>query len=113
MVPAVVDEKYIIRFCVNSPSTTDEDMKADWELIKSMADGVLKQYESEKPSTEITADLTTQMKRFKFGVSRMTSDPRNYRQRKYKRTPTSLRFTSDSGKYLTRKISILETSEEE
>ena len=114
MVPAMLEEKYIIRFCVNAQNSNEEDMKAAWELIKSTADKVINQFGIEKPiEQDPLPRLTTEMRRIRFGVSRVVSDPRNYRQRKYKRSPTSCRFTSDSGKYLVRKCSIVETSEDD
>jgi hypothetical protein len=116
MVPAMLEDKYIIRFCVNAQNSTVEDMKAAWEAIKSMATIVINQFE--KPACSLaekdpTPRITTEMRRIRFGVSRVVSDPRNYRQRTYKRSPTSCRFTSDSGKYLVRKCSIVETSEDD
>ncbi len=116
MVPAMLDEKYIIRFCVNAQNSQEDDMKAAWDLIKSQADSILNQNGNEKAVIEQEDPLprlTTEMRRIRFGVSRVVSDPRNYRQRKYKRSPTSCRFTSDSGKYLVRKCSIVETSEDD
>lgn len=115
MVPAMLDEKYVIRFCVNAQNAKDSDMELAWNMIKTTAETVIKQYGNEKiqSNKDALTRITTEMRRIRFGVSRVTSDPRNYRQRKYKRTPTSGRFTSDSGKYLARKCSIVETSEDD
>jgi tyrosine decarboxylase len=117
MVPSVLKDKYVIRFCVNAPNQNENDMLVAWNLIREEANQVLKKYESEsnvelksKPTEET---LTSEMKRMRFGVSRVVSDPHIYKQRKYKRTPTSFRFVSDSGKYITRKCSIIETNDEE
>ena len=38
MVPAMLDDKYVIRFCVNAQNANDADMKKAWELIKKEAD---------------------------------------------------------------------------
>ena len=116
MVPSMLDEKYVIRFCVNAQNATEQDMIAAWDLIKSNADPVLKQYESENATLVdevLNTQLTSKMRRLRFGVSKMVSDPRNYNPKKYKRTATTFRFTSDSGKYLARKCSIVEKSEDE
>lgn len=45
MVPAMLDDKYVIRFCVNAKNATSEDMKAAWALIKEKADEIYKQME--------------------------------------------------------------------
>lgn len=117
MVPSVLKDKYVIRFCVNAPNQSENDMFIAWNLIKEEANQVIKKCESEinmviqknKPEEA----LTSEMKRMRFGVSRVVSDPHIYKQRTYKRTPTSFRFVSDSGKYMTRKCSIIETNDEE
>ena len=112
----MLDDKYVIRFCVNAQNATEADMIAAWDLIKSNADAILKQYETENPTLvddPITTQLTSKMRRLRFGVSKMVSDPRNYNPKKYKRTATTFRFTSDSGKYLARTCSIVEKSEDD
>ena len=110
MVPAMLADKYVIRFCVNAKHATEEDMLAAWELIKSNADTILKQADTEIQTVEEPLEITSELKRLRFGVSKMVSDPRIY-QKKYKRTATTFRFTSDSGKYLARKCSIVENDE--
>lgn len=45
MVPAMLDDKYVIRFCVNAINATSDDMKAAWLLIKDKADAIYKQME--------------------------------------------------------------------
>lgn len=45
MVPAMLDDKYVIRFCVNAKNATSDDMKAAWTLIKEKADAISKQIE--------------------------------------------------------------------
>lgn len=122
MVPALLDEKYVIRFCVNAKNASEEDMLAAWELIKSYADNILKQHQQTETETESVvvsepvemSQITSKLKRLRFGVSKMVSDPRIYTQKKYKRTATTtFRITSDSGKYLARKCSIVEKSEDD
>ena len=38
MVPAMLDDKYTIRFCVNGPQTTESDMQYAWDTIRQTAD---------------------------------------------------------------------------
>ncbi len=40
MVPAMLDDKYVIRFCVNAVNANDNDMLTAWLLIKSAADKI-------------------------------------------------------------------------
>jgi hypothetical protein len=119
MVPAMLDEKYTIRFCVNAPEANENDMQFAWDLIRDTANEVLKAYEQEKKAASCNTNsvllprVTSEMRRLRFGVSRVTSDPRNYRQKKYKRQYTISRLhTSDSGKYFARKCSIVEDDDE-
>ena len=145
MVPAVLDEKYVIRYCVNAQHSNDNDILSGWELIKSHADEIIKQYEFEKPgqlpvnslsirrtlqtSTSIeeeastpTTELSSKLKRLRFGVSKMVSEPRiSINQKKYnnRRAFSSYRFggSGDSGKsvksQLARRCSIIEKLEDD
>jgi hypothetical protein len=119
MVPAMLDDKYVIRFCVNAKNASDNDILAAWELIKSNADIILKQSETaeaaiaEEEPLALPAQITSKLKRLRFGISKMVSDPRSYNQKKYKRTATTLRFSESGGKYLARKCSIVEKDEDE
>ena len=36
----MLDEKYVIRFCVNAPNASDDDMRQAWELIRVAADSI-------------------------------------------------------------------------
>jgi hypothetical protein len=85
MVPAMLDDKYTIRFCVNAPQANEADMQFAWDIIRRTADDIIKTYEQEKKITANSAllpGLTSEIRRMRFGVSRVTSDPRNYRQKK-------------------------------
>ena len=59
MVPAMLDDKYVIRFCVNAKNATNDDMFTAWEQIRTNADIVLKQDELENStnSEQIEVDL--------------------------------------------------------
>jgi hypothetical protein len=117
MVPAMLNDKYVIRFCVNSKNANEEDMKRAWEIIRDQVDSIWKQTDEEKIKQEDDPldlpEITSKMKRLRFGVSKMVSDPRIHHQKKYKRSATTFRFSSDSGKYLARKCSIVEQSEDD
>ena len=116
MVPAMLDDKYVIRFCVNAKIATNDDMFTAWEQIRTNADIVLKQDELENSTnSEQIGLITSELKRLRFGISKMVSDPRiSYNQKKFstKRSPTTFKFTSDSSKYLARKCSIVENDDE-
>ncbi|XP_059085402.1 aromatic-L-amino-acid decarboxylase-like isoform X2 [Tigriopus californicus] len=45
MVPASVNDKYVIRFCVCAPNATDEDIEYAWRTIAKMATDVLEKME--------------------------------------------------------------------
>ena len=118
MVPSILDEKYVIRFCVNAINASEDHMIEAWTLIQSHADTILKQKEVETVTIEeetisLPPAITSKLRRLRFGISKMVSDPRNYNQRRYKRTATSFRITSDSGKYLARKCSIVEKTDDD
>lgn len=41
MVPASVNEKYVIRFCVCAQNATDEDIEYAWKTLSKMATDVI------------------------------------------------------------------------
>jgi len=134
MVPAMLDDKYVIRYCVNSQNVCDLDIETGWEQIKTCADDTIKQYEFENPTQIVsnggnmvsssneeedsTVQLTSRIRRLRFGISKMVSEPRmSYNQKKYKRISTTMyRFgaSNESVKnYLARRCSIIEKLEDE
>ena len=46
MVPAILNEKYVIRFCVNAINANEDDIQAAWDIIKLNTDFVLHQDEA-------------------------------------------------------------------
>ena len=44
MTPTIVNEKYIIRLCVNAKQATLEDIQTSWQLIKEAADKTYSEY---------------------------------------------------------------------
>ena len=81
MTPSILNDKYIIRFCVDAQHATEEDISIAWELIKSQTDELFNNYsdkcelitKSEKLiEFESLVDMT-KLRRQSF--SRMVSDP--------------------------------------
>ena len=58
VVPAKIKDQYIIRFTVTSFSTTEQDIRRDWQVIKCNADKVLR---SRRPPAE-SGERTRQKK---------------------------------------------------
>lgn len=167
----MLDEKYVIRFCVNAPNASDDDMLRAWELIKTAADSICDTATMPIPAVPLTPptppalspqgllscqvsqdtsiptftagtlantssndssvdnthekELSTKMKRLRFGISKMVSEPEfigtKYQtspKNQYKRTNT-FRFNTrsmsgaDKRKYLARKCSMIEKEEDE
>jgi hypothetical protein len=44
MTPAMLNDKYMIRFCVNAQHATEDDMFAAWLIIKTAAEKIIKDY---------------------------------------------------------------------
>lgn len=113
MVPSMLGTKYVIRFCVNSEKANDDDMHAAWDVIKTYADSVLEKFEIEKEpiltETQEFPDAALKLKRMRFSLSKMISDPRSYNQKKYVRTQT---LFGAEGKYLAKKCSLMENTDE-
>jgi len=55
MTPTIVNERYIIRFCVNAKQATLEDMQTSWDLIRQAADKTYAEYH-QKFKTETVCD---------------------------------------------------------
>lgn len=79
MVPASVNEQYIIRFCAVAQNATDEDIDYAWDVITDFAAELLEK-EQDDDFVEITEDPkknhTLAQKRSFF--VRMVSDPKLY-----------------------------------
>jgi hypothetical protein len=128
MVPSILDEKYVIRFSVNAANANDDDMLAAWTLIRQHAETVLKQNAPPPPLPPLPVikpvveepeeaasgvdEISSKMRRMRFGISKMVSEPRILHNKKYKRAQTTFRISGDSsGKYLARKCSIVESTD--
>ena len=70
MVPAMLDGKYAIRFCVNNKNATESDIYDSWQIIKS---GL------RKHSIENSSISASKLRRLRYGIGKMISDPRTYR----------------------------------
>ena len=79
MVPASVNERYIIRFCAVAQNATDEDIDYAWDVITDFATELLEK-EQDDDFVEITEEPrkkhTLAQKRSFF--VRMVSDPKIY-----------------------------------
>ncbi|OQV18280.1 Tyrosine decarboxylase [Hypsibius exemplaris] len=113
MVPASLNERYVIRFCVCSQTATDDDIDHAWHVITQMATDILQlmvkdqaetQDEIEREAEESVDEVFVVDKRNRMSISqkrsffvRMVSDPKCYNP-KIVRTlsMTSRRNLSDS-----------------
>ena len=83
LTPAIINDKYIIRFCVDAQHATEDDMISSWDIILKSAEKILKDY-SEKASLFSKYQLIdvdslidfSKMRRQCF--TRMVSDPINF-----------------------------------
>ncbi|RNA04356.1 tyrosine decarboxylase, partial [Brachionus plicatilis] len=112
MVPSMLGHKYVIRLCVNSERATENDMGEAWKIIRLFADSVIEKYELEngKLFSKECSQSALKLKRMRFSLSKMASDPKSYNQKKFMRTPTIFDVT---GKYLAKKCSFVQDDEEE
>lgn len=99
MVPASVNERYIIRFCAVAQNSTEDDIDYAWEVITDFATELLEK-EQDDDFVEITEDPrkkhTLAQKRSFF--VRMVSDPKLYNPAINKGTPRlSMEVTSPTG----------------
>jgi hypothetical protein len=63
MVPAMLNNKYAIRFCVCKEKTTEEDIKKTWDhIVNVMTPGLL----------ELSQSAVTKQKRLFFAMSNMS-----------------------------------------
>jgi hypothetical protein len=120
MVPAVINGKYAIRFCVNCKNASDSDILSSWDMIKSGF---------RKHSIENSNISATKLKRLRYGISKMISDPRMYKvfniiinndlnnnstddpENSHQLAIKSTSF--DVGKYLAHSCSVIESFDEE
>lgn len=111
MVPSMLGHKYVIRFCVNSERATENDMQEAWKIIKVYADSVIEKYELEngKLFVKECPESALKIKRMRFSLSKMVSDPKFYSEKKFLRTPT---IFTEEGKYLAKKCSFVQDDEE-
>ena len=112
MVPSMLGHKYVIRFCVNSENASEKDMHAAWDLIKSYADSVLEKYELEykEIANDECPEMALRLKRIRFSLSKMVSDPKICNEKKYIRAST---LFTNTGKYLAKKCSFVDATDEE
>jgi hypothetical protein len=80
MTPAIINEKFIIRFCVNSKKASIEDIRSAYEMISRTADQVINE-STHLPIIEITSSpirkrpRTAKSKRESFASNRSMTTP--------------------------------------
>ncbi|KAJ9585152.1 hypothetical protein L9F63_003043, partial [Diploptera punctata] len=113
MVPASVNEKYVIRFCAVVQNATDEHIDYAWEVITEFATELLETYNLEKdqePADDVFEILDRKKKetlayKRSFFV-RMVSDPKIYNPKIAKTLPSTRRHVTDSGASVDNGVSI-------
>jgi hypothetical protein len=81
LTPSILNDKYIIRFCVDAQNATEEDISIAWEFIKSQTDELFENYSDKcelitKSDKLIEFDSLVDMTKLRRQCfSRMVSDP--------------------------------------
>jgi len=85
MTPAIWNERYMIRFCVNAEKACEEDMSAAWEIIRNAAETIFSNYSSKASILDLCAQtdkfvveidsLIDMSKMRRKCFTRMVSDP--------------------------------------
>uniref|UniRef100_A0A1B6DU94 Uncharacterized protein n=2 Tax=Clastoptera arizonana TaxID=38151 RepID=A0A1B6DU94_9HEMI len=104
MVPASVNDKYVIRFCPVAQSATDEDVEIAWEIITEHASELLESLnvEKEKENADEVFELADRKRKENLAYKRsffvrMVSDPKIYNPKIAKTLPGSRRHGSHVG----------------
>ena len=88
MVPSIINDTYVIRFCVNSSKANIDDIHESWNIIQTAADTAIYEYnyqfKSESPEIDKRKGkdlcLSMSMTRLKKkSIVRMVSDPIKFR----------------------------------
>ncbi|CAH2000499.1 unnamed protein product [Acanthoscelides obtectus] len=104
MVPAQVNEKYIIRFSVNDVNAKEADIDIAWQIIKEYAEDVLAQNIEKERARELQDEVYDLLERKKketlahkrsFFV-RMVSDPKIYNPSVARNLPSSRRHLTET-----------------
>ncbi|XP_014241492.1 tyrosine decarboxylase isoform X2 [Cimex lectularius] len=101
MVPANVNDKYTIRFCVTAQNATDKDIDYAWKVIAEYASELIEAQELEKAkeTSDEVFDLLDRKKKETLAYKRsffvrMVSDPKIYNPKIAKSLPVNRRHTS-------------------
>ncbi|XP_036331030.1 aromatic-L-amino-acid decarboxylase isoform X2 [Rhagoletis pomonella] len=78
MVPASVNDKYIIRFCAVAQNATEEDIDYAWETIVDFANELLEKEQHDELSEIINRKKEDTLARKRSFFVRMVSDPKIY-----------------------------------
>ncbi|XP_075166491.1 tyrosine decarboxylase 2 [Haematobia irritans] len=78
MVPACVNEKYIIRFCAVAQNATNEDIDYAWDTIVDFANEILEKEQHDELTEIINKKKTHTLEKKRSFFVRMVSDPKIY-----------------------------------
>lgn len=78
MVPASVNDKYIIRFCAVSQNANDNDIDIAWEIIVDFANEILEKDQADELTEIIERKKKETLAQKRSFFVRMVSDPKIY-----------------------------------
>uniref|UniRef100_A0A8D9DUA4 Tyrosine decarboxylase n=1 Tax=Cacopsylla melanoneura TaxID=428564 RepID=A0A8D9DUA4_9HEMI len=98
MVPASVNDKYVIRFCVTAQNANEKDIDIAWKIIQEFASTIVTQSIKEEEQDDEVFELQERKRKDDLAYKRsffvrMVSDPKIYNPKIAVATPTSRRPT--------------------
>jgi aromatic-L-amino-acid decarboxylase len=81
MTPTIVNDRYIIRFCVNAPNPTEDDINASWQLIKEAANKTFLEYHQKSNPYDSVDENCSENSNMSINylrrktITRLTSEP--------------------------------------
>lgn len=78
MVPAFVNEKYVIRFCPVAQNATEDDIDYAWEIITDFASEMLEKEQADELTDIIDRKNKETLAQKRSFFVRMVSDPKIY-----------------------------------
>ncbi|EEB13798.1 Aromatic-L-amino-acid decarboxylase, putative [Pediculus humanus corporis] len=100
MVPASLNDTYVIRFCIVAQNATDEDVEYAWKVIIEISEELLENQELEKEPTDEISEMLDRKKKEGLAYKRsffvrMVSDPKIYNPKIVKYRPPTKNQVSD------------------
>ncbi|KAL1463194.1 hypothetical protein WDU94_014971 [Cyamophila willieti] len=98
MVPASVNDKYVIRFCVTAQNANENDIDIAWKIIQEFASTIVAESIKEEEQDDEVFELQERKRKDDLAYKRsffvrMVSDPKIYNPKIAVATPTSRRPT--------------------